>query len=103
MTRLQEFLFRCRSNTLNLNDRKRFLNEQTKCVACKESYEDLEHFILYCPLNIEVRSKSFLFHQPYPENWLGHLLFDENINKEEVKITLNEFWKRREKLIKSIQ
>ena len=90
-------LYRCCSNTLKLNDRNRFQGESTKCIACDESVENLNHFILDCPLYQNIRIKSRLFLQPYNENWVAELLFNAEIDKEEVKSVLYEFWKKREK------
>ena len=92
-------LFRCRSNTLKLNCRNRFIGKSTGCVACESDYEDLQHFILYCTGYNHIRTKKQLFMQPYKEHWLAELLFSEEINKEEVKTILYEFWKQRQKLI----
>ncbi len=35
-------LFRCRTNTLNINDRNRFKRESTACQLCGNEREDLE-------------------------------------------------------------
>ena len=93
-------LFRCRSNTLQLNDRKRFKNESTKCLACTEENENLEHFILNCTHYQDIRNKSGLFTRPYTENKLAELLFGNNDNKQETKITIQKMWLKREKLRK---
>ena len=44
-----EILFKCRTNTLKLNDRKIFERESTECNLCSGENEDLEHFLLWCP------------------------------------------------------
>ena len=33
--------FRCRSNTLKLNDRNRFVGKETKCIGCEEETENI--------------------------------------------------------------
>ena len=90
--------FKCRSNTLNLNDRNRFINKETKCIGCEEVYEDLSHFILYCSKFQKTRNSSNLFPRPYSENYLGELLFEEHIDKETVKSVIYRMWIEREKL-----
>ena len=78
-------LFRCRTNTLNLNDRKRFTNEDTKCPCCTNDYEDLYHFLLHCPKYSDARRKLDILSQPYIEDKdqiLNHLLLFENKNHE---------------------
>ena len=37
-----------RTNNLNLNDRRRFQNEDTSCIMCGAAEESLEHFLLHC-------------------------------------------------------
>ena len=39
-------LFRARTNTLDLQWRKRFIGEDTKCKLCQEEEKTLEHFLL---------------------------------------------------------
>ena len=42
-------IYKARTNNLNLNDRNRHKNEDTKCLMCEHRVEDLIHFILWCP------------------------------------------------------
>ena len=91
-----EILFKCRTNTLKLNDRKRFKRESMKCNLCSEENEDLEHFLLWCPAYSLERSASLRLQQPYKEDIIGELLF-ENEEIEEVKRILWSFWKKRAK------
>ena len=37
-----------KTNKLKLNDRKRFVNENTTCELCKTGEEHFEHFLLVC-------------------------------------------------------
>ena len=92
-------LFRCRTNTLQLNDRKRFSGEDTKCIACEEENENLEHFILYCERYQCVRNKSNLFNRPYQENKLSDLLFEKEGDIKVVKRLVHSMWSIREKLL----
>ena len=94
-----EILFKCRTNNLRLNDRKRFWNEETACELCGEGNEDLKHFLLWCPEYREERKRSVRLQQPYienEENIIGEYLF-QNENIEVTKRTIQHFWNIREK------
>ncbi len=96
-------LFKCRSNNLNLADRKRFKNEPTTCVMCGAEKEDLNHFLLQCVAYSDERQKNILLQRPYnnkEDNVIGTLLFD-NKTIEESKRTIYKFWKMRENKINS--
>ena len=60
-----KLLFRCRTNTMNLNDRNRFSGGNTKCPGCSWEKEDLEHFLLDCPKYSHIRSGVPGLQQPY--------------------------------------
>ncbi len=71
-------LFKCRTGTLNFNDRKRFAEET----------ENLEHFLLWCPEYQRERSENKKLQRPFKEEVeevMGELLFEEDI--EEAKET----------------
>ena len=89
--------FPCRSNTLKLNDRNRFVGKEIKCIGCEEETENIEHFLLECKLYQDLRNKSKLFNRPYQEKWIEELLFGPKTNKEEMERIIHEFWKVREK------
>ncbi len=42
-----QLLFKCRTNNLQLNDRRRF--REVTCDVCGAEKEDLIHFLLWCP------------------------------------------------------
>ena len=78
-----------RTNTLNLNWRNKFKNEETKCDLCKQEEESLQHFLLYCPELSNIRMKHRKMQQPYNENIMKEiLLFDED-NEEEINKNKN--------------
>ncbi len=85
-----EILFKARTNNLNLNDRKRFWGEDTKCDMCRADKEDLKHFLLWCPAYTEIRGKITWLQQPYIEDIIGNYLF-ENIYIEETKKEIYKF------------
>ena len=102
-------LFLCRSNTLKLNWRNRFVNPQngTICDICREEDETIEHFLLFCPRLTEIRKKC----SHYDETDLSHFEFLEailvfkNFNRIEIdnhKKILKTMWKERYKIRKSI-
>ena len=55
-------MIQARFNTLDLNWRKRFKNEDTRCERCHYVIEDLEHFLLHCNHYLDIRQ------QPYSED-----------------------------------
>ncbi len=91
-------LFKCRTNTLNLTDRKRFKGEDMKCQLCGYDKENLNHFLLWCAAYSQPRQRNKNLHQPYEEDQekiIGKLLFQDDAR--ETKETIYEFWKIREK------
>ena len=94
-----KILFKCRTNNLPLNDRKRFKGEEEKCDMCGAEREDLKHFVLWCPEYNQERIKHEKLQRPYQEDedWIiGDLLFDNN-DIETTKKMLHDFWKKRKK------
>ena len=95
--------YQARINTLPLNDRKRFTNEETKCEMCEEPTENLQHFILECTKLSEIRQADIKLQRPHIQNMkdlLGDFLFTDH-NADETKETLFKLWKKREKLRKT--
>ena len=92
-------LYRARTNNLNLNDRKRHVGGETKCVMCNHDWEDrpINHFVFWCAGYSDLRGKERLLQQPYiqdEEYLLGQWLF---VNSDRIKEVLHIFWKLREK------
>lgn len=105
-TYASEILFQARSNTIRLNWRNRFRNEQTKCQMCEEENEDLEHFLLYCPALRDVRGKVTTLQQPYNRNIMADfLLFNRKNNHNIVKNKkiLLQLWNKRKRIIAAQQ
>ena len=93
--------FRLRSNTLNLEERKRYKKEDTKCKLCFEEEENISHFVMKCPNLQAIRIECIELQWPLNENieeLLGQFIFDnQDINK---KMNLIEkMWKRRRQLM----
>ncbi len=80
-----EILFKARTNNLNLNERKRFRGEDTKCDMCGADNEDLKHFLLWCPAYREESAKITRLQQPYvedEEDIIGKYLFVNRYTEE---------------------
>ncbi len=87
-----EILFKPRTNNLNLNERKRFWGEDTKCGMCGAD-KDLKHFLLWCPAYTEIRGKITQLQQPYiekEEDIIGKYLF-KNIYIDDTKKEIYKF------------
>jgi len=83
-------LYRARTNTLPLFDRKRHVGEETTCPSCKIEEEDIEHFILRCPNQQSLRNEIIELQQPFEENIptiISRFLFGEE-NMQEKKEAL---------------
>ncbi len=87
---------------MQLKDRKRFVGEATECKLCGEEKEDLVHFLLWCPAYATERAESQILQQPYEEEVLGKLLFENN-NIAESKQMILKLWRKREKLMKDTE
>ena len=88
-------MFRFRTNTLNLNDRKRHKGESTECSLCKAPNENLEHFLLECTSLEKERGEIFELQRPQIENrteLLSKLLFDSTFN---IEVGLQKLWIKR--------
>ena len=87
-------LYKARSNTLPLNDRKRHQKKETKCEMCEAPLEDLEHFLLDCPALEEERRKHISLQRPQIEqrdDLLGRVLFMSD-EAGEMKDCLQRMW-----------
>ena len=94
--------FKCRTNNLNLNYRKRFRGESTMCEMCGAENENLNHFLLWCTKYNEKRNKCWKLQRPYIEDEdqvIGELLFD-NLCSEQSKEVIYNFWKKREEILR---
>ena len=94
-------LFRAGSNTLNLNWRNRFKvnpNEiDTICPMCRENEETLEHFLLRCPMNENIRAKYNFWNVEEARMRLGKILCFEG--GMEGKSMLKELWINRKRYV----
>ena len=95
-------LFKARSNTLQLNDRKRHYKEDkdTSCKLCGEGREDMNHFILKCCKLTSKRRRGLIERTggTTEKEILGGLLFKKE-NLKETKDMLEDLWREREVLI----
>ena len=93
-------MYRYRTNTLNLNDRKRYKNENTKCDLCEEENENMEHFLLECKALDNERKEIVELQRPRIENkneLLSQILFRNDVNME---LRLQKLWLKRLDLLK---
>ena len=94
-------LFKIKTNTLNLNERKRFKGENTKCELFNYEREDLNHFLLHCSALEEVRSRIYEWQRPRSENEndiIGKSLFKD----EPEETVLYEMWNMRNNKIRDL-
>ena len=61
-------LFQARTNSLPLEDRRRYGGKDTRCPVCQEGQETLEHFLLFCEGYGEERINIRKLHRPYIED-----------------------------------
>ena len=91
-------IFKMRTNTLRLNDRNRHVGGNVSCV-CGHEIEDLEHFLLDCPMLEKERIKILRLQRPQEENRkeiIGKLLFKESRDCER---QIYDMWKLRNILL----
>ena len=96
-------LFKARTATLPLNDRKRHIGQSTECDLCGSELENTEHFLLECTDEeiTEERRKATLLQRPMQENQamiIGKFLFEP----EEIEVKkdiLYNMWKARKRRI----
>ena len=100
-------LFRARTNTLDLQWRKKITNEDTTCQLCGKEEETLDHFILDCEKLNDVRSECLILAKPQMENResiLKSFLFfrlDSDTCVTKYKKTLYKLWKTRKECMKN--
>ena len=95
-------MFRIKTNTLPLNDRKRHAAEDTSCKLCNYECEDVQHFMIDCNSLQECRKNIFELQRPVNENKdkvLGELLFGDGIKNE---VEIYNMWKLRNKMLEEI-
>ncbi|MEL6606438.1 MAG: reverse transcriptase family protein, partial [Cyanobacteria bacterium J06614_10] len=105
-TEESRLISRGRSNTLELNWRKRLKNEDTSCPSCKKDEETIHHFILHCEAYQHIRINYNFVTQPYIENenkLIANILLFEKLNKEEIdqrKALVKKLWHQRKRILK---
>ena len=92
-----QLLFKMRSNTLNLNWRKRFQNEDTGCSLCRQGEESLEHFLITCREYGNIRNEFGVVGCT-----VERLLGFEQISKREIenyKSYIEKIWRKRKQMM----
>ena len=98
-------LYKARSNTLQLENRKRFSGGDIACKLCGSEVEDLAHFVLECRLFNSERGNLEELQRPYIENQdelLGGFLFDK-ANIMIKKKYIGKIWKKRKVKLEEIE
>ena len=93
-------LYKARTNTLPLNDRGRHVNGDTSCGLCGEGIEDLQHFLLRCPMLMDVRASDLRLQRPFgaEEEDVITTYLSEEAEIEKSKEILYLMYMKREKL-----
>ena len=89
-------IFKIKTNTINLNERKRHQNESTKCDLCNFENENLPHFLLHCPALENIRSEIFEWQRPREENEtkvIGKVISSDDIDET----SIYELWLSRKR------
>ena len=92
--------FQIRSNTLNINDRRRHEGRSMQCELCGAEKEDLEHFLLVCGALEEERRKIIKLQRPQEEDQkkiIGELLFGDRDEREKLYV----MWIKRKQVIEN--
>ena len=101
-------MIKARSDSLNLNWRKKHSGQNTSCL-CGYENESLKHFILDCENYIEIRNKYTFMQQPYINNTeeiIADILLFTDLSEEQInerKKYISDIWKERLKNIKEIE
>ena len=97
--------FKARTNTLQLEDRKRFSRGDVTCKVCGAETEDIFHFVLECCRYDNERGNMVELQRPYNENkddLLGNFLFKKK-NIMLKKKYIAEIWKIRKRQMENTQ
>ena len=93
--------FRARTNCLELNGRKREL-EQKECLVCGAQVEDLVHFLLQCKPLEQERVNAVELQRPRmldDEEVVGVFLFGEQKGVGWRRVVLLSMWRRRRRIM----
>ena len=99
-------MIKARTDTLKLNWRKKYINEEVKCI-CGHEVETLEHFLIECEIYNRIREKYTFLQRPYIENkddLIGNILLFQLQKEDSIenrKQYIQEIWIERQKIIES--
>ena len=108
-TEESQLIERSRTNSIQLNWRNRFKNQDTTCPACNKEEETLEHFLLHCEAYTDIRNNFSFVMQPYLENTneiISDVLLFKKISEKEVnerKTYVKKLWYKRKQKISATQ
>ena len=101
-------LFKSRTNTLPLEWRKIYTNNNTTCKICGKDEETLEHFIIECDTLKQTRKQTKIYKE-YTQNnkfTIDNILFPtENIQNsiENTKRLLTKLYNKRKSILKTLE
>ena len=101
-------LFKSRTNTLPLEWRKIYTNNNTTCKICGKDEETLEHFIIKCDALKQTRTQTKIYKE-YTQNnkfTIDNILFPkENIQNsiEDTKRLLTKLYNKRKSILKTLE
>ena len=101
-------MIRARSDSLNLNWRKKHIGQDTSC-QCGYENESLKHFLLECENYAEIRKRFTFMQQPYinnKEKIIADILLFTELKEEQIderKRYILEVWKERLKKIEEAE
>ena len=102
-----ELLFKLRSNTLELNQRKKYDDDDIMCPICKKEPEDIYHFLLFCENLAFIRNKNITLQYPQmreKDKILKQFLLFDNPSANEIentKRTIACLWNERRKYVQN--
>ena len=98
-------LYKMRSNTLNLEIRKRHVGGPTLCKLCESADEDMNHFLIHCRSLATTRQEIRELQSPVMEDEdyvIGDILFRE-VEMERRLDVIARMWNQRGKIIEELE
>ena len=97
-----KLMVRCRTNSLQLCWRNKFTNGAVQCPGCGFETETLDHFLLECPIYLEIRNQFDFLQQLQErsvEEKISNILVFDEVTESETKVRksyLVKLWLKRQ-------